>query len=458
MRIAVALFLTATAALAQTPAPKAPDCPPPPPINMTQYEERLNLLAAGISRDGFIVGQVVAAAGALQDFQVNVAVQKALDRIVDAQKRGIEKPPASPIIMSSLNALAQSLGHAREQGSSADTRGAAQRGDHARALHPVRAVARDRHGAARAPADRGALHDAHAPRPAARRLDDRVARRDVRGGAQRLSFAVGTARARAAAAPAAAARPRPRAARPAAVRRAAAARAAWSRGAAAVNRDASWQSMSKHDLRHMQDCGVRRPCRRYQSAGMAGALHIPHQSRSPAATATPISSRAKVSAAATPRSTTSIATSLAFSIKAWSRTMLPKRNRGTPDCFVPRNSPGPRSSRSRSATSKPLLVCAKRSRRSLSLSETRMQYDLRAPRPTRPRSWWSCERPKRSASTMSMIEAFGTSMPTSITVVETSMSSSPLLKSCIVSSFSAALIRPCSMAMRRFKKRCVMAS
>src|ERR1041385_508357 len=178
MRIAVALFLTATAALAQTPAPKAPDCPPPPPINMTQYEERLNLLAAGISRDGFIVGQVVAAAGALQDFQVNVAVQKALDRIVDAQKRGIEKPPASPIIMSSLNALAQSLGHAREQGSSADL-AVLRKEDDARALHPIRAVARDRHGAARAPADRGPLHDAHAPRPAARRLDDRVARRDV---------------------------------------------------------------------------------------------------------------------------------------------------------------------------------------------------------------------------------------------------------------------------------------
>lgn len=120
MRIAIALFLAATAALAQTPAPKPPDCPPPPPINMAQYEERLNLLAAGISRDGYIVGQVVAAAGALQDFQVNVAVQKALDRIVDAQKRGMEKPPASMMTMSSLNALAQSLGHAREQGSSAD--------------------------------------------------------------------------------------------------------------------------------------------------------------------------------------------------------------------------------------------------------------------------------------------------------------------------------------------------
>ena len=120
MKTFVAAFLTATAALAQTPSPKPPECPPPPPINMIQYEERLTTLAAGISRDGFIVGQVVAAAAALQDFQVNVAVQKALDRIADAEKRGREKPQASATIMTSLGAMERSLGHAREQGSSAD--------------------------------------------------------------------------------------------------------------------------------------------------------------------------------------------------------------------------------------------------------------------------------------------------------------------------------------------------
>lgn len=118
--LATALLLAATAAAAQQPATKAPDCPPPPPINMQQYEERLNNLAASISRDGFIVGQVVAAAGALQDFQVNVAVQKALDHIVEAQKRATEKPPASAIIMRTLESLAGTLRHAREQGSAAD--------------------------------------------------------------------------------------------------------------------------------------------------------------------------------------------------------------------------------------------------------------------------------------------------------------------------------------------------
>ena len=114
-----AAFLFAVTALAQTP-PKPPECPPPPPIALPQYEERLNNLAAGISRDGFIIGKVVAAAGALQDFQVNVAVQKAIDDVTEAQKRGAEKPQASAIVMNTLRSLFLTLQHARDQGSSAD--------------------------------------------------------------------------------------------------------------------------------------------------------------------------------------------------------------------------------------------------------------------------------------------------------------------------------------------------
>ena len=45
-----------------------------------------------------------------------------------------------------------------------------------------------------------------------------------------------------------------------------------------------------------------------------------------------------------------------------------------------------------------------------------------------PRSWWSCASPNRSASCTIMIVAFGTSTPTSITVVATSTSSSPVLE------------------------------
>ena len=55
---------------------------------------------------------------------------------------------------------------------------------------------------------------------------------------------------------------------------------------------------------------------------------------------------------------------------------------------------------------------------------TSTQADAAVPRPTRPRSWWSCDRPKRSACSTTISVAFGTSTPTSITVVETSTSSS----------------------------------
>ena len=67
-----------------------------------------------------------------------------------------------------------------------------------------------------------------------------------------------------------------------------------------------------------------------------------------------------------------------------------------------------------------------------------------APRPTRPRSWCSCDRPKRSACSTTISDAFGTSTPTSITVVATSTAIWPPAKSDITAAFSAAGMRPCS--------------
>ncbi len=52
-------------------------------------------------------------------------------------------------------------------------------------------------------------------------------------------------------------------------------------------------------------------------------------------------------------------------------------------------------------------------------SETSTQNDSAVPRPTRPRSWWSWARPNRSAPSMIIIVASGTSTPTSTTVVPT---------------------------------------
>jgi hypothetical protein len=67
-----------------------------------------------------------------------------------------------------------------------------------------------------------------------------------------------------------------------------------------------------------------------------------------------------------------------------------------------------------------------------------------APRPTRPRSWCSWLRPKRSACSITIRLALGTSTPTSITVVATSTDISPEENLAITSAFSAVGMRPCS--------------
>ncbi len=71
------------------------------------------------------------------------------------------------------------------------------------------------------------------------------------------------------------------------------------------------------------------------------------------------------------------------------------------------------------------------------------------PRPTRPRSWCSWDTPNRSASITTMTVAFGTSTPTSMTVVATSTSSSPAANRRITASLSSGVIRPCSTSTRR---------
>ena len=69
-----------------------------------------------------------------------------------------------------------------------------------------------------------------------------------------------------------------------------------------------------------------------------------------------------------------------------------------------------------------------------------------SPRPTRPRSWCSWEIPKRSAFSISITVALGTSMPTSITVVATSTSACPEANAAIASCFSRGRMPPCSSA------------
>ncbi|KGS71213.1 ATP-dependent DNA helicase RecG [Burkholderia pseudomallei MSHR7527] len=66
------------------------------------------------------------------------------------------------------------------------------------------------------------------------------------------------------------------------------------------------------------------------------------------------------------------------------------------------------------------------------------------PRPTRPRSWCSCASPKRSACSITISDAFGTSTPTSITVVATSNCTSLRENASITAAFSAGASRPCT--------------
>ena len=73
----------------------------------------------------------------------------------------------------------------------------------------------------------------------------------------------------------------------------------------------------------------------------------------------------------------------------------------------------------------------------------------RSPVPTLPRSWWSCERPNRSAFSMTITVAFGTSIPTSITVVATRISSSRSLELPHHRSFSSLGSLPWSSPSRR---------
>src|SRR5437867_5547989 len=136
------------------------------------------------------------------------------------------------------------------------------------------------------------------------------------------------------------------------------------------------------------------------------------------------SSRATAAGVGAADSNHAVASRCATSSSSRSRTRSTSRNVGMPACRVPKKSPGPRSSKSRSAISKPSVVSVVAFRRSRASSDSgdwykRKQYDWWRSRPTRPRSWCSCDNPNRSACSTIMTLAFDTSMPTSTTVVET---------------------------------------
>ena len=89
-------------------------------MNVQRYEIRLKGLTAAIKRETFIVGRLVQAVKELQGFQKLVALERARDRVIEAQKKAAEDPPAPPAISQSLLFMKELLDHAQVQGTAAD--------------------------------------------------------------------------------------------------------------------------------------------------------------------------------------------------------------------------------------------------------------------------------------------------------------------------------------------------
>jgi len=119
--ICLALLAAATTVFAQdsTPAPMR-RIPPGLGPSMVEYQRRLDLMARGISRDAFIVAAMVRASRDLHDFQRSAAIEKALDRVEEAQQRAAAEPPAGGQTIMALSRIEEELRKARESVSSSD--------------------------------------------------------------------------------------------------------------------------------------------------------------------------------------------------------------------------------------------------------------------------------------------------------------------------------------------------
>ena len=95
--------------------------PPDWGVALPQYEKRVQLLTAGIKRDAFIISRVTLAVGDLSDdFQKLSAIQKAFDRIEEANLRAGQDPKASLRTLTALEKMTDRLEDGRRQGTMAD--------------------------------------------------------------------------------------------------------------------------------------------------------------------------------------------------------------------------------------------------------------------------------------------------------------------------------------------------
>jgi len=86
-----------------------------------RLEADLRGKTAALRRDAFIVSQLVAAIGELDDFQRTVAVDKARDHVEAALKRAAENPMAPRSTFELLQSQRDLINKAKQQGATADT-------------------------------------------------------------------------------------------------------------------------------------------------------------------------------------------------------------------------------------------------------------------------------------------------------------------------------------------------
>jgi len=89
-------------------------------FQLERLEGMMRDRAAAIRRDAFLVSQLVAGVGELDDFQRNAALQKARDRVDAAQRRARDNPAAPLVVQTALSQTMDLVVKAQQQSSTAD--------------------------------------------------------------------------------------------------------------------------------------------------------------------------------------------------------------------------------------------------------------------------------------------------------------------------------------------------
>jgi hypothetical protein len=117
--VVIGIALLAGAAFAQRRFPPRPGAGALGSL-IDQLDADTRARSAALRRDAFIVSQLIAAVGDLDDFQRNVALEKARDHINEAYKRASQNPVAPRSTFDLLQGEQELVDKARQQGGTAD--------------------------------------------------------------------------------------------------------------------------------------------------------------------------------------------------------------------------------------------------------------------------------------------------------------------------------------------------